>query len=142
MPTVTNPTLTLTTVGSGSSAEVTIDVTFDAVFTELERNLAVLGLKFHRHINVYGMDPSGSLTGIEISGTEGLFPHINFALTQGSGDEIIPVSASQTVLRSVLQEDTALGDADEIRCKIRIHCVGMPPEFTEDVFTSQQVLLG
>ena len=57
MPTITNATLTLTTVNNN----VTADVTFDAVFTRFERNLADLGMTFDRHVDILGVD-SGSTT--------------------------------------------------------------------------------
>ena len=52
MPTITNATLTLTTVNN----DVTADVTFDAVFTRFERNLADLGMTFDRHVDIIGVD--------------------------------------------------------------------------------------
>ena len=57
MPTITNATLTLTTVNN----DVTADVTFDAVFTRFERNLADMGMTFDRHVDIIGVDP-GSTT--------------------------------------------------------------------------------
>ena len=46
MPTINNATLNLTTVNN----DVTADVTFDAVFTRFERNLADMGMTFDRHV--------------------------------------------------------------------------------------------
>jgi hypothetical protein len=84
------------------------------------------------------MDPAGSLTGSIIT----VFPTLNFAVTAGNGTQVIPVSVSRTVTRASLQEDPAVGDNDEIRCKIRIHAIGFPPVFTPDTFTGEQVLIG
>ena len=53
MPTIDNATLTLTTVND----TVTADVTFDAVFTRLERNLADMGMTFDRHVDILDVDP-------------------------------------------------------------------------------------
>lgn len=42
--------------------------------------------------------------------------------------------------RASLQEDTGVGDADEIRCRINITPIGMPISLFD--FTDQEVLLG
>jgi hypothetical protein len=138
MPTVENPTLTLSTVNNTT----TIRVTFNARFTPFERQLAGLGMKFHQHVVVLGIDPPGGTTGTDLFPTDPpLFEHINFPVTVGTTDQVLPYDQSRPVARSLLQEDSG-GDEDEIRCKVLIHAVGMPPEFTDDVFTPQQVLLG
>jgi hypothetical protein len=136
MPTVENANLELITV----NGNVTIRVTYDVRFTPFERQLADLGLRYHSHITAHGMDPAGSLTGPNLVGV--IFPTLNFPVTAGTVDQVLPRDESQTVIRALLQEDPNVGDADEIRCKIRIHSVGIPPEFTEDLFTDQVVLLG
>jgi hypothetical protein len=128
MPTITNATLTLTTVNNN----VTADVTFDAVFTRFERNLADLGMTFDRHVDILGVD-SGSTTVLHS------FTPTNLAVTAGNGSQTIPVSLSVTQPRSFFQEDT---DNDEIGCNIRIHSQGFPPSFTPDFFTVQRVLVG
>ena len=139
MPTINSANLTLTTVGQ----TVTINVTFNAVFTPFERQLAGLGLKFHPHVDVWGMDPPGSLTGTFLIDTDPpLFPHTDFAVTAGAGNQELAYNVSKPVARSLLQEDTGAGDSDELRCRIRIHAVGIPPEFTDEVFTDQEILLG
>jgi hypothetical protein len=136
MPTVENADLTLTTV----DGRVTIRVTYDARFTPFERQLADLGMRYHSHINALGMDPAGSLTGSNLVGVD--FPTQNFPVTAGTVDQVLSRDESQTVIRDLLQEDPNSGDADEIRCKIRIHSVGIPPEFTADEFTDEKRLLG
>jgi hypothetical protein len=136
MPTVENADLTLTTV----DGRVTIRVTYDARFTPFERQLADLGMRYHSHINALGMDPAGSLTGANLAGVD--FPTQNFPVTAGTVDQVLSRDESQTVIRALLQEDPNIGDTDEIRCKIRIHSVGIPPEFTADEFTDEKVLLG
>jgi hypothetical protein len=136
MPTVENADLTLTTV----DGRVTIRVTYDARFTPFERQLADLGMRYHSHVNALGMDPAGSLTGANLAGVD--FPTQNFPVTAGTVDQVLSRDESQTVIRDLLQEDPNSGDADEIRCKIRIHSVGIPPEFTEDEFTVEKRVLG
>ncbi len=136
MPTVENADLTLTTV----DGRVTIRVTYDARFTPFERQLADLGMRYHSHINALGMDPAGSLTGANLVGVD--FPTQNFPVTAGTVDQVLSRDESQTVIRDLLQEDPNSGDADEIRCKIRIHSVGIPPEFTADEFTVEKKVLG
>jgi hypothetical protein len=134
MPTVNGANLTLTTVGQN----VTVTVTFNAVFTEFDRNLAGMGMKLHEHIDIIGMDPPGSLTGTLIR----TFPLTPFAVTAGAGSQTIARNVSLVVTRASLQEDAGVGDNDEIRCKIRIHASNFPPEFTPDIFTDQEILLG
>ena len=63
------------------------------------------------------------------------------AVTVGTDTQTIPRNTQLPMPRTDLQEDGG-GDADEIRVRIRIHAVGMPPTFTPDVFTDQEVLLG
>ena len=134
MPSINSANLALTTVNQN----VTINATFNAVFSAFERQLAGLGMSYHEHIEVIGVDPAGSTTGVVLTS----FPLTTFAVTAGAGSQTIARNVSKTVTRASLQEDSALGDDDEIRCKIRIHAVGLPQEFTPDAFTPQQVLLG
>lgn len=142
MPTVENPTLTLTTVNATNSK---IKVTFNARFSPFERQCAGLGLKFHPHITVLGMDGTVGTDlfpyGPGTPNPDPLFPHTDFAVTVGTTDQVIAYNQEKPCSRNSLQEDSG-GDEDEIKCKIRIHSVGLPLEFTEDVFTPQQVLLG
>jgi hypothetical protein len=128
MPTITNATLTLTTVNN----DVTADVTFDAVFTRFERNLADLGMTFDRHVEIIGVDTSSTTV-------LWAFDPTNLAVVAGNGQQTIPVALSITKPRSFFQEDT---DNDEIGCNIRIHSQGFPPVFTPDFFTVQRVLVG
>jgi hypothetical protein len=128
MPTISNATLTLTTVNN----DVTVDVTFDAVFTRFERNLADLGMTFDRHVDIIGVDPTSTTVLTSFTPT-------NLPVTAGNGSQTIPVALSVTKPRSFFQEDT---DNDEIGCNIRIHSQGFPPVFTDDFFTVQRVLVG
>jgi hypothetical protein len=54
MPTVFNARLTLSTVG----ADTTINVTYDVIFSTLERHLAGLGLEFPDSPGFSGKIPS------------------------------------------------------------------------------------
>lgn len=133
MPTVSNAALTLSTTNS----DTTITLDFDAEFNEVERNLRSLGVTYHPHIDVVGVD--GVTRTVLLRDA---FPHSNFgAVTPGTGPQTISRSMSITVPRSDLQEDSG-GDEDEISCDIRIHSDGLPPPFTENVASPQQTLLG
>ena len=63
----------------------------------------------------------------------------NMAIPVGRLLPVLPVIQQVAVARSLLQEDPAAGDNDELKVKIRIHS-HVPPEFTSDVFTDQEVL--
>jgi hypothetical protein len=134
MPTATNAHLTLIT----QDQNTTIDVTYTANFSVFERHLAHLGLVFKERIRVIGVDPAFSTTGSGIVSFEAQ----NIQVTDGNVPQSINRTRSLTVLRSSLQEDPALGDTDEIRCRIRIAAIGLPPIETPDVFTNQETLPG
>ena len=134
MPTVTGANLTLTTV----DANTTINVKYTATFTVFERHLAKLGMVFRERIRVFGVDPPGSTTGTVLHN----FPAPNLPVTDGNSPQTISRNVSITVPRPSLQEDSGLGDNDEIRCRIRIAALGLPPTETPDVFTDQEVLAG
>jgi hypothetical protein len=132
MPTVSNTALTLTTVNQNT----TITVDFDTEFNEVERNLSSLGVKYHPHIDVVGVDGANQVVLLQDA-----FPHSNFAVTVGATPQTISRSMSITVSRASLQEDAG-GDEDEILCNIRIHSDGLPETMTPDVASPQRVLLG
>ena len=129
MPTITNANLTLTTVNN----DVTADVTFDAVFTRLERYLADMGMTFDRHVDIIGVD----------AGADDRAPRLRPDQPPRDGRRRASrpsrSSLSLTRPRWFFQEDT---DNDEIGCNIRIHSQGFPPVFTPDFFTVQRVLVG
>jgi hypothetical protein len=133
MSTVENPDLTLKTVDD----TVTIIVDFDGRFSPFERQLAALGMTYHSHVDVVGID-----NGTDIGPTIVSFDHEPFAVTKGSGDQVIHQTLKKKVDRSTLEEDPDPGNADELKAKIRIHAPQTPVEFTDDVFTNQEVLLG
>jgi hypothetical protein len=134
MPTVLNPRLKLVT----ENDDVHINIHFDVQFNEFERKLAGLGLDFHAHVTVLGVDPPGGTTGVELAAIKGT----KYPVTSGSGPQALPSDHTITKKRADLQEDKFWGDADEIRGRIRIHALGFPPEFTSNSFTDQKVLLG
>lgn len=134
MPTTNSRNLTLTTVG----ANTTINVTYNAVFSVFERHLAGLGLVFQEQIAVIGIDPPGATTGTVLTS----FPNTILGVTDGAVPQTIARNVSRTVTRASLQEDSGLGDNDEIRCRIRIAAIGLPPAVTPDAFTDQEILIG
>ena len=134
MPTVENPVLTLKTVDD----KVTIIVDFDSRFTPFERQLAALGMSYHTHVDVVGID-----NGTDIGPTIVSFEHEPLQPdTKSSGDQLIHKTLKLTVDRSTLQEDPDPGNADELEANIRIHAPQTPVEFTDDKYTNQEVLLG
>lgn len=133
MPTVSGQNLTLTT----TNANTTIRVTYDANFTAFERHLAHLGLVFRERIRVIGVDPPGSTTGTGLAN----FPAETIPVTDGGTPQSIPRNRTLTVPRSSLEEDPG-PDTDEIRCRIRIAAIGLPPLETPDAFTPERDLLG
>jgi hypothetical protein len=133
MPTINGTTLTLTTVNN----DVTIRVQYNAVFSELERFLAANGLTFAESIQVIGQDP-----GTVNDQTLQSFPKPigGIPVPAGAGSVTVPRDRSILVSRGSLQEDPAVGDADEINCSIEITPDGFPVPIT--AFTPQQTLLG
>jgi hypothetical protein len=135
MAKITNQTLTLTPFVEGGVSKVKIEVTYDAVFSVSERSLTTppFEWKFLETIQVTGVDlPFG--TG-EIL-VEKMLPVQEIPVTAGPGSLTVPRIRTVKALRTLLQEDPAPGDADEIRCHIQI----LPVAASE--FTPQQVLAG
>jgi len=116
----------------------TINVTYDAKFSVFERHLAGLGLIFRERIAVIGVDPPNSTTGAVVAN----FPSPNLPVSDGTAEQTIARNVSLTVTRASLQEDSGAGDNDEIRCRIRIEAIGLPPDVTPDAFTDQEILVG
>lgn len=139
MPTTNNRNLDLDRNGGS----VTVRVTYNAVFSVFERRLAGLGMRFRERIAVIGVDPSGSTTGTVLAS----FPSPVLGVTDGATPQIIPRNASITVSRATLDEDGSpfFGPdviEDQIRCRIRLEAIGLPPAVTPDAFTDQEVLGG
>jgi hypothetical protein len=129
MPTVTNPNLTL----SENNGIVTMTITFLPTFSSFEKELGSLGCQYDAHYSVHGVDngiPGAELTAVDIP---------NMLIPVGRALPVFPVVQRVEVARSFLQEDPAVGESDELKVKIRIHS-HVPPEFTDDSFTDQEVL--
>ena len=129
MPTVTLPNLTL----SENNGIVTMTITFLPTFSNFEKELGSLGCSYDAHYSVHGVDngvPGAELTAVDIP---------NQAIPVGVGLPVLPVVQVATVARTLLQEDPAAGDHDELKVKILIH-THVPPIFTSDAFTDQEVL--
>lgn len=139
MPTTNSRNLTLTREGGN----VRIRVTYNAVFSAFERNLAGLGMQFVERISTLGVDPPGSTTGTVIAAAE--FPAQLIPVPPGAGPISVPRPREIVVTRAQLDEDSNVLlppdiDADEIRCRIRIQSIGLPAAVTPDAFTDQEVL--
>jgi hypothetical protein len=131
MPSISGQTLTLTTVNN----DVTVDVTYNATFSPIDRFLGSNGLVFQERITVVGED-AGTATDVNLH----TFPFQNIAVSAGGAPLVVPRTRSITKPRGTFQEDSAAGDNDEIDCRIEIVPIGLPA--TVSGTTPQQVLLG
>jgi|SRR5688572_27482057 hypothetical protein len=137
MPGTNSRNLTLTREGTN----VRVTVTYNALFSAFERNLANLGMRFVERISTLGVDPPGSTTGTVLSE----FPPQLIPVPPGAGGISVPRNRQIILTRAQLDEDSSafLGpefDTDEIRCRIRIESQGLPAAVTPDEFTDQEVL--
>jgi hypothetical protein len=129
MPTVTIPNLTL----SESNGIVTMTISFLPTFSNFEKELGSLGCTYDAHYTVHGVDnglPGAELTTVDIP---------NSPIPVGRLVPVLPVFQQVEVARSLLQEDPAAGDNDELKVKIRIHS-HVPEVFTPGDYTDQEVL--
>jgi hypothetical protein len=128
MAQILNPNLTLSApFNEGGQLKVTIQVTYNAVFSEVERNLITSsGFICEENIQVIGVD-FGVPGEILINR---VFPVQNIPVTVGSGPLTVPRTRTIKALRSLLQEDSAPFDADEISCKIQLSSVFGSGQFT------------
>jgi hypothetical protein len=97
MPRTNSRNLTLVTAGNN----VTVNVTYNAIFHPFERHLAANGLVFQERIAVIGVDPPGGTTGTTLHN----FPAENLQVTTGAGAQTIARNRSLTFSRASLQED-------------------------------------
>jgi len=139
MPGTNSRNLTLTREGGN----VRVTVTYNAVFSAFERNLAGLGMNFVERISALGIDPPGSTTGTVLAEFQGQF----IPVPPGAGPISVARNRQIVLTRAQLDEDPSLiigpeFDADEIRCRIRIQSTGLPAAVTPDEFTDQEVLGG
>ena len=137
MPVTNSQNLTLIREGGN----VRVRVTYNVVFTAFERNLSGLGMQFIERISTLGVDPPGSTTGTVLAE----FPPLFIPVPGGAGPISIARNREIVLTRAQLDEDSNIFlppdvDADEIRCRIRIHSFGFPPAVTPDAFTDQEVL--
>ena len=134
MPTVSDVNLSLTTSGNS----VVIQVDYDVSFNTFERQLTTLGLSYDSHIIIRdfdGGDSPGSVI-LEFEDRDTL------PVIAGNGTQhITNRSQSKTVSRSDLQVDPN-GDADEIKATVLIHANQWLDEYTVEVESEQEVLLG
>lgn len=139
MPGTTSRNLTLTREGGN----IRLTVTYNAVFSAFERNLAGLGMNFVERISALGIDPPGSTTGTVLAEFQGQF----IPVPPGNGPVTVARNRQIVLTRAQVDEDPSafLGpdfDADEIRCRIRIQSLGIPAAVTPDEFTDQEVIGG
>jgi hypothetical protein len=135
MAQITNQTLTLTPFVEAGVSKVKIEVTYDAVFSVSERSLTTppFEWKFLENIQVIGVDLAFATGEILV---EKMLPVQEIPVTAGPGSLTVTRIRTVKALRTLLQEDPAPGDADEIRCHIQILPVAASG------FTPQQVLAG
>ena len=124
MPSISGATLSL----SGSAwANVTLDVTYTATFSSVERFLAANGLIFEERIQIIGDDP-GELSDVTLH----TFQSQVIPVSAGSGDLAVNRSRSLTVAGGTLNEDPGgtgfpfpIPNSDEIFARIEVAYVGL-----------------
>ncbi len=126
MPSLTVPQLAVTLSGTN----VTINVTYTAVFTLFELFLAANGLIFREEIRIIGEDP-----GVGTDVVLHTLPIENVSATSSGA----PRSRSITVSRQSLQEDIG-SDNDEITCEVTVTPIGLPTR--RIVRSAEQTLAG
>ncbi len=134
MPEIRSPQLSLTTVDD----RVTIEVSYAAALTPLERFLASRGLRFRDSVTIEGDDTAEDPTPF----TPVVLPSPDPALipvTAGDDELEVPRMFTVTCARGELQEDPG-HDADELVARIDIGVEGMPGNV--HLFTSAKRLLG
>jgi hypothetical protein len=134
MPTVSDVNLSLTQK-DGDLVEIQVD--YDVEFNTFDRKLTTLGLTYDSHIIIRDYDGGGSPGSVILE-----FDRDTLPVTAGNGTQpITNRSQSQTVARSVLQVDPN-GDADEIKATVLIHANQWLDEYSEEVESETEVLLG
>jgi hypothetical protein len=130
MPTINNPKLTVTLTPPFDDGVQLIEmrkltIKYTAVFNAFEVSLAGagLGVTFQEQITIFGVDPGGSLGANQALGPGSSLPAATLSVTTTT----INRTVTRKVTRSLLQEDPIAGDHDEIRCRIQIVPIGLPP---------------
>jgi len=135
VPTVTDVNLSLTQTDGDL---VVIQVDYDVSFNKFERQLTSLGLTYDSHIIIRdydGGDSAGSVI-LEFEDRDTL------PVTPGNSiQSFTNRSQSKTVARSALQVDPN-GDEDEIKATVLIHANQWLDEYTAEVVSEQEILLG
>jgi pyruvate formate-lyase activating enzyme-like uncharacterized protein len=131
MPTISDPNLTL----SEADGFVTIRVRYNVTFSPFDRALSGLGRRWHSHVYVHGYDGGDDLAE---QMTAADFDRVDFNVTPGTTDQVIPQDVTKRVARSALQEDPA-GNADELKARVRIHSNQTVEEWL-DAISDQEVL--
>jgi len=129
-------TLKLITEGT----KVTVNVKYIARFSPLEMFFYENGARFFEAINIVGMDSSDVLSGnFKVLA---YFPTTELPVLEAINSSTRRLNRDRTMVvdRAKLQEDTNLGDEDEIRCRITISPLYLPAEAT--AWTNQEILLG
>lgn len=127
MPNVSGATLADLKVNPGTQPPtVTLTVNYTLTFSAQDRRFAGGGVIWRERIDALGVDAAAT----PLPGTA--FPVFNLNTLPGVADcdadqgHAVVRNRTHTVPRSALQEDPAAGDADEIRCRIRIVPEGLP----------------
>ncbi|MGA9379658.1 MAG: hypothetical protein WBV73_12895 [Phormidium sp.] len=115
MAIISSQVLTLSDMVENGVNMVRVEIKYDVTFDAQEEALQSIGFKFQEIIQVLGVDP-GSITDQVL--LDKFMPIQSIPVPAGGGT----VSRKRTgkVTRAFLQEDSAPGDSDEIRCSIQI----------------------
>jgi hypothetical protein len=135
MPNVSDVNLSLTQT-DGDLVEIQVD--YDVTFNKFERQLTTLGLSYDSHIIIRDFDGGGSPGSVILEFDD----RDTLPVTAGNSTQTISNrSQSKTVARSALQVDPN-GDADELKATVLIHANQWLDEYTAEVESEQEVLLG
>lgn len=121
---------------SEANGQVTIAVTYTAVFDRFDRELTALGRRYHAHHFVHGYDGGDGLAAV-IEDAE--IERFDFPVTVGTTEQRFTQTVRRTVPRSVLDEDQG-SSFDELKVNVLIHSNQIVPEWTEAAITDQETL--
>jgi hypothetical protein len=119
MPAITNPLLACIET-TDSPRHVTLEVSYQADFSPLERHLASNGLIFEERITIIGED-IGTIADLVLH----TLPPENISVSAGTTPLRISRQRTLSVSRASLREDRGLGN-DEIDARIEIVAIGLP----------------
>ena len=141
MPKVSNRKLTITPrldQGVPDGANSVIEITYRVVLSKIVRKFGGLGVKFRGVVRLVGVATPGD----EASAEPDLFRLVEtLEVTPGNQDQVMDRRHVEIVDNHFLDEDpsTIVSDDDEIRCRIEIEALGIPPAVTR-AFTNQVIL--